>query len=114
MFNKEYRKSKRVRPNVTIEIVDIIKNIIIGNVLNISSEGLLVSTNLHIEAGLLFQTEWNFSARGLKSIDVGIECLWSETQTSNIYLTGFQIIDISKDDQDILDRIIAQSKEIDD
>jgi len=112
MYNKEYRKSKRVRPSVKIEIVDIMSNSKIGDVLNISSEGLLVSCSCQITAGLLFQTQWNFSVRGFKSISVGLECLWSESQTSNFFLTGFQIIDISQDDQNILDRIIAQSKEV--
>ena len=109
---KEYRKTKRVIPNVAIEIVDIISGKKIGNVLNISSEGLLVSCFSKVEAGMLFQTQWNFAARGLKSIAVGMECLWSEAQISNVYLMGFHIIDICQDDQDILDRIIAQSKEV--
>ena len=111
---KEYRKSKRVIPNVNIEIVDILTSKKIGGVMNISSEGLLVSCTHKVDSGLLFQTQWNFDARGYKSISVGIECLWSTSQISNVFLMGFHIIDISQDDQDILDRIIAQSKEVKD
>ncbi len=114
MFNKEYRKSKRVRPHVNIEIVNVLTGVKIGDVLNISREGLLASSQSQVGAGLLFQTQWNFSARGLKSIAVGLECLWSEPQGTSVFLTGFHIIDISFDDQNILDRIIAQSKEIKD
>lgn len=111
-MSKEYRKSKRVKPKVSIDIIDMIIGTKIGDVLNISTDGLLASSHTKILVGEMFQTQWNFSARGLKSISVGLECLWSETQYTNVCLCGFYIIDISQDDQNILDRIIAQSKEI--
>ena len=111
-MSKEYRKSKRVKPNVKIEIFDMIVGTKLGEILNISADGLLMSSNTKIGKGEMFQTQWEFSARGLKSISVGLECLWAETQYTNVCLCGFYIIDISADDQNILDRIIAQSKEI--
>lgn len=113
-MNKEFRKTKRVKPNVKINIVDMIVGTKLGDVLNISSDGLLAASNVKIAVGEMFQTEWSFDARGMKNISVGLECLWSESQYTNICLCGFYIIDISKDDQDVLDRIIAQSKEIED
>ena len=112
-MSKEYRKNKRVKPNVKIDIFDVIIGNGLGEVLNISSDGLLVACNKPIEIGEMFQTDWEFSARGIKSISVGLECLWSEVQYTNFCLCGFHIIDISDDDQKILDRIIAQSKEVD-
>lgn len=111
-MSKEYRKSKRVKPNVNIDIVDMIIGTSIGDVLNVSSDGLLTSSKSKVSIGEMFQTEWHFAARGLKSISVGLECLWAEMQYTNICLCGFYIIDISEDDQNILDRIIAQSPEI--
>ena len=84
----------------------------LGKILNISSDGLLVACNNKIEIGEMFQTEWQFEARGMKNISVGLECLWAESQYTNVCLCGFFIIDISEPDQLILDRIIAQSKEI--
>ncbi len=111
-MNKEYRKSKRVMPSFSIEIMDMIIGTRLGEVLNISSDGLLLSSNRLISVGEMFQTDWRFTIRGLKDISVGLECLWSESQYTNVCLCGFYIIDISDDDQLILDRIIAQSKEI--
>lgn len=111
-MNKEYRKFKRVKPNVKIEIIDMIIGTELGSVLNISADGLLIASKNQISIGEMFQTEWHFSARGLKSISVGLECLWSEDQYTSLCLCGFYIIDISPDDQNILDRIISQSKEI--
>ncbi len=111
-MSKEYRKSKRVKPNVKIEIVDLIIGTELGDILNISSDGLLVACKSRIEVGEMFQTEWKISARGLKNINIGLECLWAEVQYTNLCLCGFSIIDISQDDQNILDRIVAQSKEI--
>lgn len=111
-MNKEYRKFNRVKPSFKIEIIDMIIGTELGNVLNISSDGLLIASNKKICIGEMFQTEWHFSVRGLKSISVGLECLWAEDQYTNICLCGFFIIDISADDQDILDRIISQSNEI--
>jgi hypothetical protein len=111
-MSKEYRKTKRVKPNVHINVFDMIVGNGLGEVLNISSDGLLVSCQSKISIGEMFQTQWDFDARGLKSISVGLECLWSESQYTNFCLCGFHIIDISEDDQNIIDRIIAQSKEI--
>lgn len=111
-MSKEYRKTKRVKPSFHIDISDMIVGTILGEVLNISSDGLLVSCQSKIVVGEMFQTQWDFEARGLKSISVGLECLWAEVQYTNFCLCGFHIIDISEDDQNILDRIIAQSKEI--
>ena len=112
-MSKEYRKNKRVKPNVKIDIVDVIIGYSLGEVLNISRDGLLMACNKSIEVGEMFQTDWIFAARGMKSTSVGLECLWSENQYTNFCLCGFQIIDISEDDQTIIDRIIAQSKEVD-
>ena len=112
-MSKEYRKNKRVKPNVNIEIFDVIVGTKLGEILNISRDGLLVASNKSVEIGEMFQTDWTFSARGMKNIAVGLECLWAEDQFTNFSLCGFHIIDISEDDQTILDRIIAQSKEID-
>ena len=111
-MSKEYRKSKRVKPHVKIEIINMIMGKKLGDILNISTDGLLISSKTQISIGEMFQTEWHIAARGLKSISMGLECLWSETQYTNICLCGFYIIDISEDDQNILDRIIAQSKEL--
>ncbi len=111
-MSKEYRKSKRVKPHIAIDIIDMIVGTSLGEVLNISTDGLLLSAKRQITVGEMFQTEWHFAARGLKNISVGLECLWSETQYTNVCLCGFFIIDISEADQLILDRIVAQSKEI--
>jgi hypothetical protein len=111
-MSKEYRKTKRVKPNVKIDVVDMIVGTSFGEVLNISTDGLLISSQSKIVIGEMFQTQWNFDLRGIKSISVGLECLWSEIQYTNFCLCGLHIIDISEDDQNILDRIIAQSKEI--
>lgn len=113
-MSKEYRKNKRVKPNVKIEIFDVIIGNAIGEILNISRDGLLVACNKIIDVGEMFQTDWTFAVRGMKSISVGLECLWSEAQYTSFCLCGFHIIDISEDDQKILDRMIAQSKEIED
>ena len=112
-MSKEYRKNKRVKPDVKIEIFDVIIGRSLGEVMNISSDGLLMACNKLVEIGEMYQTDWTFDSRGMKSISVGLECLWSEAQYTSFCLSGFQIIDISEDDQDILDRIISRSKEID-
>ncbi|MCF6287915.1 MAG: PilZ domain-containing protein [Proteobacteria bacterium] len=111
-MNKEYRKSKRVKPSATISIVDMIIGTKLGEVLNVSADGLLVASHSKIDIGEIFQTEWHFGVRGMKNISVGLECLWSESQYTNICLCGFFIIDISPGDQDILDRLISQSQEV--
>ncbi len=112
-MSKEYRRNKRVKPNVSIDIFDVIIGTKLGEVINVSRDGLLVASKTKITIGEMFQTEWQFSGRGLRNIAVGLECLWAENQYTNICLCGFFIMDISESDQLILDRIISQSKEID-
>lgn len=112
-MSKEYRKNKRVKPNIKIEVFDVIIGRSLGEVINISRDGILIACDKIVEVGEMFQTDWSFNARGLKSISVGLECLWSENEYSSFCLSGFQIIDISEDDQDIINRIISQSKEVD-
>jgi hypothetical protein len=112
-MSKEYRKNKRVKPNIKIQVYDVIIGRSLGEVMNVSSDGILIACEKITEVGEMFQTDWTFDARGLKSISVGLECLWSENNYSSFCLSGFHIIDISEDDQDIIDRIISQSKEVD-
>ena len=111
-MSKDYRKFKRVKPSVKIVMYDIIQNQILGEVLNISTGGALVMSKLAISPGEMYQTEWQISARGMKNISIGLECLWVDVQHSGHRFCGMHIIDISEDDLKILDRIIAQSKEI--
>ncbi len=111
-MSKDYRKFKRVKPSVKIDMYDIIQSKALGEVLNISTGGALIMSKLELSPGEMFQTEWQISARGMKSIAVGLECLWIDIQHSGHRFCGMHIIDISDGDVKILDRIIAQSKEI--
>lgn len=111
-MSKDYRKFKRVKPSVHIEMYDVIKSEILGEILNVSAGGALIMSKLEISAGDMYQTEWQISARGMKNIAVGLECLWVDIQHSGHRFCGMHIIDISEDDLKILERIIAQSKEI--
>lgn len=112
-MSKEYRRNRRVKPIVNIDIVDFIIGISFGEVLNVSRDGLLMACNKSIEVGDVFQTDWIFNSKKLKDISVGLECLWGVNQNTNFCLCGFHIIDISEKDQAVLDRLISQSKEID-
>lgn len=112
-MSKEYRKNKRVKPIVKIEIVDCIIGNSLGETLNISRDGLLMACTKSIEIGDVFQTDWAFASHELKDITVGLECLWEDSQHTNFCLCGFQIIDISDEDQNVLDRLIANSEEVD-
>lgn len=111
-MNKEYRKNKRVKPCFRIDVVDFMTGNNMGNLLNISRDGLLLESHNNIEKGDVYQTIWQIDASGYSNIAIGLECLWTDTTHGEIEFCGLHIIDISDTDQKALDQIISQSEEI--
>ena len=98
--------------NIEIKINDLNNSNLIGVVISITENELIVISHMNVDSGNLFQTEWEFSDSITNNMSIGLESLWSYEECSGHWLVGFHIIDISEDDLKILDRIIAQSKEI--
>ncbi len=102
---------QRSKPRVTIpehpQVVDTHSGAVIGQLVNLSSDGLMLAGSRPIERNCVCQMRIPLMVNGRSTeIKIGAECLWCEdTNGSGTHWSGFQIIDIGSEDQAILDRI---------
>jgi hypothetical protein len=112
MSAKPNPADQRHAPRVTIadqpQVVDAHCGDILGQLVNLSTDGLMLASEHRIARDSVFQLQIPLQrANQQVSICVGAESLWSEDANgSGTYWTGFQIIDISPADQLILDAVI--------
>ena len=105
------RTHERYTPKDTLQVVNSLNNESIGTVANISLGGfLLITDNASIPEGAVYQ----LSIRGgdtegsSAGIDLGATCLWqAEANTPGSTWAGFQIIDISDQNERRLQDYIA-------
>lgn len=111
-MNKDYRKNKRVKPHTKIDVIDFMTGDSMGELLNISRDGILLNSDRKISRGEMFQTILDIRDEAYSEISVGVECLWTDSPRSDFNFSGLHIIDISEQDQSILDKVIENSEEI--
>lgn len=80
----------------------------IGRLVDISVNGFLLAGRVNMNPGMIFQLELVLIGDPNLNIKVGAECIWSDLQTSGLTFGGFQIIDISDEEQNTLDAFIEQ------
>ncbi|MBV1915171.1 MAG: PilZ domain-containing protein [Pseudomonadales bacterium] len=98
------------RTTITSEVmvIDLDSGKHIGNLLNISTGGLMLLGTDPIELDKLYQLEIQLASpvNGLSTIQVGADSLWSNPSSdSSTFWTGFQIIDISDDSQRAINQL---------
>jgi len=104
---------QRSKPRITIaeqpRVLDTHSGEVLGELVNLSAEGLMVAATHCIQPNTVRQMRIPLrqGERHLE-IRIGAESLWCEdANDSGVHWTGFQIIDISPQDQLILDSIIG-------
>jgi hypothetical protein len=105
----DQRRSQRVTIPEHPQVLDTHSGAVIGQLVNLSSDGLMIASTRSIQRNTVYQMRIPLS-RGNDRLEVGIgaESLWSEdANDSGIHWTGFHIIDISPEDQLILDGIVG-------
>lgn len=108
-MGQDKRRSPRIDTNQSIQIFDMLQASLMGNLVNISTGGLMLLTSQEIPINHVFQLEMTlqFSDGSNKTIQFGAESLWSQnTSTPGHEWVGFHIIDISEENQQLLDRMI--------
>ncbi|MCB1586405.1 MAG: PilZ domain-containing protein [Xanthomonadales bacterium] len=108
-MSKEYRKNKRVKPVVEILLINTLTEKGMGEVLNVSCDGVLLNCKNGIEPGEMFQTLWKFDSKDYHDIVVGLECMWTESHREDFNFCGLHVIDISDEDQAQLEKLIHLS-----
>jgi len=108
-LSEERRISKRVvASSANISIHDKIADKSMGTIGNLSETGFMLVTGNQIEIDSVFQLELEDNSSGQK-IQIGAVCLWnSETSTQQMFWSGFHIIDISSEAEEILKEIVAK------
>jgi len=112
-MTSENRKSPRIEIDQPIQVRDLAQDMALGNLVNLSNSGLMILTTHQIPISHVFQLEMqlSFSDNSEKKIIFGAESLWSqETSIPEHEWVGFHVIDISDEDQQILDRMIEEEE----
>jgi len=110
--NTEHADQRRKR-RITIaehpQILDTHSGEVLGELVNLSAEGLMIAGTHCIQPHTVRQMRIPLSqGERHMEIRIGAESLWCEdANDSGIHWTGFQIIDISPQDQLILDSVIG-------
>ncbi|WP_395374176.1 PilZ domain-containing protein [Marinicella sp. W31] len=106
LMNSETRRNLRVNPPSGSTINNVLNNQPLGELLNISHDGFMISSRDRIESGQIYQLNLHLTTDPAVQISIGAECMWTETHGSGMDFGGFFILDISDSDQKQLDRVI--------
>jgi hypothetical protein len=105
----DQRRSQRVTVPEHPQVLDAHSGTVIGQLVNLSSDGLMIASTQCIEYNTVYQMRIPLTrGNDHMEIRIGAESLWCEdANDSGMHWTGFQIIDISPEDQRILDNVIG-------
>jgi hypothetical protein len=104
----EQRRGPRIQIEEQVEVSDTNSGRTLGQLVNLSSEGLMLVGANCVAPGTVYQLSvpLNSSAK-VEPLLIGAESLWcSDANDSGFYWTGFQIIDISPEHRAVLQRIV--------
>lgn len=93
------RKLERKELNQTIAVHDVINGGVFGELINVTTEGIMVITDREIETQAIFQLSLELPEPliGSTEIVLGADCLWCRrAEHFSRYWAGFQIIDASE------------------
>lgn len=98
---REHRRSPRRNPDVPVVVTNVITGEEIGQIGNISADGMMLIANRALVADALYQFSFALpDGRGRHlTIEIGAHEQWSErAQTPGQHWAGFRIIAITPDD----------------
>lgn len=105
----EKRKLLRKKAPERIEIYDRTTEGCLGQVVNMTTSGLLLLSDRPVPINTVFQLRLLIpeTIEGMDAVDFGAESLWeSPAQDENKHWTGLQIIDLSAQNTRIIDILI--------
>ncbi len=107
---QEKRRTERKQPAVRVLVFDVITGDEMGQLGNITPDGLMLITDQPVMDGSIFQLNFALSDPADQTtfdFSVGATSLWGMEAASGNYWSGFQIIDISDDQQESLNRLYS-------
>jgi len=97
----EYRRAKRRKVGLNIDVVDTMTDEVVGRLSNLSESGMLMILRRQLCSDALYQFRLELATDGYgsRSIEVGAHELWSDDAAApGQAWTGFRFIDISPTD----------------
>jgi c-di-GMP-binding flagellar brake protein YcgR len=107
--HSEQRRKTRVTIPEHPQILDAHSSKVLGELVNLSTDGLMAVSPDGIACGTVFQMRIPL-IQGDRQVEIliGAESLWcNDANGSGSFWTGFQIIDISSEHQEILNTVVA-------
>jgi hypothetical protein len=103
----ELRKHPRIEVPENVIVQDAHSGEMLGQLVNLSVDGLLLVGRVGIAPGTVRQLRMQLKQGGrVTELVLGAESLWcNDANDSGAYWSGFQIIDISPEQQEILDAL---------
>ncbi len=109
-MTKQHRKHQRIELGRAIKVVDIVNGCAAGEVVNITIEGMMLSTDQALQPGSIYQFALTLPEPigNHNVINVGADCLWCrKANQDNRHWAGFQIIDASETAEELISELIA-------
>ncbi len=96
----ELRRAKRKRADDTIEVIDLMREVVLGRIGNISESGMLLIGSETPYEDALFQLRFTLRGpKGTREISVGAHHLWTdEANVPGQVWSGFRFIDLGHED----------------
>ena len=110
---QDKRKLERCPVTGALEAFDVHTGHPLGRVVDISLEGVMISSQAAIPANRIYQLRIPLpvALEGSDEIRLGVESLWSrESQDGSRYWTGFHVICISDRDRACIERLFQASE----
>ena len=108
---QEHRGQQRIEVSEVIKVVDRQTGHTVGQLVNISEDGLMLLSSEPIPENSIFQLSLEFAANSASAADgpvmIGVESLWSNSSSDQSqHWVGFYIIDISEQDLERIRKLI--------
>jgi hypothetical protein len=92
-----------------VDVYDTLRDIYLGRVVNIHSQGLMLVGDVPLEEDRLYELDMHILGENNSKqvIHVGVDCLWTRTADENgKHWTGFNIIDSTADAAEVIQALI--------
>ena len=109
-MSEQQRKLQRQELSTTILIRNSMTRELIGELANITVEGLMIISDQEMNTNSIFQfcLELPEAIHGQTKIELGVDCLWSRhAENVNRHWSGYQIIDASPEALKTIDALIG-------
>lgn len=111
---QDSRREKRHVPTQTIMVYNTMTGQELGSLANITSDGLMLVSKADIETNRIYQISLQlpFAIEDSNSIDIVIDCLWSNTsESADLYWAGCAIIDADEAANSAIETLIESYSE---